>query len=331
MELEALSITPDWTFAGYIALGMPDGIPPPSRQATLHLASWTDPAADREVPIPVCSVAGSAVAALGPDADHVAVTGQGEGCLFDLAGDEPPVVLWRGVVNPEAADGSGPVEVVTSPRSGDDDGAQRDAPPEDGSCDGPTEPWIASLAWSPDGTRLALSGYESAAEDGSWAVYVLNEIGGDLERTWIAPARTAWLEIPGWEDEQTLILRRDEADWQCSPGRHDVLQRWRVQSTEPPEELPFIDLSSSVMIVAGRIYEVAGDGTVRDVVDGNVAARLDLPPWPYPGEPGARYITRLAGLPGGQIAVTVADLLLVGIMAEPCCVRLVLFSGVSLR
>ena len=355
-SVESLSITPDGASLAYVTLGWTDVVPAPAPQAVVQLASWTDPAADRQLEARVCSEGGAVAAALQPSGDRVAVAGLGQGRFVRLEGEAEAPVLWRGAAGSaegtEAApDGGcaldasgvfvcGTIEVEDSaegePRFGDADWAPREVVPEGRFCDGPRTPVVVSLAWSPSGDALALGGFAGSDDDPGWGVWVLDEIGGELRRVWAAPEAVIGVRVVGWESPDTLVVRAAELPSAAATeaADDDVLYRLTAGGGAAPEELGRVDADAGTFVLDGRLFAVAPDGAVRDFADDRVVALLELPPSPFAadsGRSGGRAVTAVDARPGGVLAVAIADRVRISMGVAPCCSRLLLFSGVSLR
>ncbi|MBI5498941.1 MAG: hypothetical protein HY907_01755 [Deltaproteobacteria bacterium] len=332
-SVESLTITPDGAFVAYVALGWSDYIPAPEPRAAVRLASWTDPALDRQLEARVCSEAGAVAAALHPGGDRVAVAGLGQGRMVALGGEADAPLLWRGVAGGAATGIEEPAG--DAPRFGDDDWAPRQVIPEGRFCDGPRAPAASSAAWSPSGEALALGGYAGSGEAPGWGVWVLDEVGGELRHVWAAPEAVIGVRVTGWESRGTLVVRTAElpsAD-ATEPGADDILYRVGAGGGAP-EEFGRVDANAGTFVLDGRPFTVFPDGAVRDVADGRLVARLELPASPVPAasERGrGREVTAVAAQPGGEVAVALADSVRISVGVAPCCTRLLLFSGVTLR
>ncbi|MBI5490846.1 MAG: hypothetical protein HY905_26165 [Deltaproteobacteria bacterium] len=332
--VESLSITPDGTSLAYVTLDWSDVIPAPAPQAVVRLASWTDPAADRQLEARVCGKAGAVAAALHPSGDRIAVAGLGQGRIVALEDEADAPLLWRGIAGGEATDVEEPPG--DAPRFGDDDWAPREVVPEARFCDGPHTPVVSSLVWSPSGDALALAGFAGSADATGWGVWVLEEVGGELRRAWAAPEAVVEVRVVGWQSPDTLIVRAAElpfADATEAAG-DDILYRLAAGGGAAPAELGRVAGDDGTFVLDGRLFAIAPDGAVRDVADDGVVALLELPPSPFAadsGRFGGRAVTSVAAHPGGALAVALADRMRISMGVAPCCARVVLFSGVSLR
>ena len=123
----------------------------------------------------------------------------------------------------------------------------------------------------------------------------------------------------------TEFLSDDESD----DTTRDTLYRLRDGTAEPPVELGTIEGNAGAFVSAGLLYVVDPDGTVREGSGPHVAARLELPPSPYPTS--SRSITAVAAQGGGRLAVAVSDSTRISMGTAPCCSRLLLFADVPLR